>query len=204
MRSMRPFTGAAAPSMRTDKVCPGFSAETWCVPTTPASSSTDRSTTVISSCSALTFSPGSTLRRPITPLIGAVSAASRMPSFEVASAACVDLSWARAESSVARDDSSALAEMNCWRDRPSLAACARSASTTRAWADSTPAERSAARLCRSARSIVPSGWPALTRLPSATDSDSSVPAALARTTAVRGAISEPENSMRSGSAASTG
>jgi len=61
------------------------------VPTTPASSSVDRSTTVSSSCSALTFSPGNTLRLPTTPPIGAVSAASRMPSIEVSSWACADL-----------------------------------------------------------------------------------------------------------------
>ena len=65
-----------------------------------------------------------------------------------------------------------------------------------ACADSMPALRSLMRACRSARSIVPSVWPAFTRLPSAIASDSSVPAALARTIAVRGATSGPVNSMR--------
>ena len=174
------------------------------MPTTPASSSSVRSTTVSNSCSALTFSPGSTLRRPTTPLMGAVSAASRRPTLTVAACACADLTCARAASSVAREVSSAFGEMNFWFARSVFDACARSASLMRALAESTPAARSAARLCRSARSMRPSTCPAFTRLPSATFNVSSVPAALARTMAVRGAINEPENSMRSGIATSCG
>ena len=66
---------------------------------------------------------------------------------------------------------SAVGEMKFCAARPMLAVCWRSASIRLACADSTSAARSAARLCRSARSIAPITWPALTRLPSATLSD---------------------------------
>ena len=121
-----------------------------------------------------------------------------------ASCACADLSCARAASRRACEVCSAVGEMKFCAARPTLAVFWRSASTSVACADSTSAARSAARLCRSARSIAPITWPALTRLPSATLSESSVPAALARTTAVRGATSGPENSIVSGMRASTG
>ena len=170
----------------------------------PASSSDDRSTTVTICCSALTFSPGTTWRLPTMPEIGTDSVASRMPTRIEASCACADLSWARAASRRACDVCSAVGEMKFCAARPTLAVFWRSASTSAACADSTSAARSAARLCISARSITPITWPALTRLPSATLSESSVPAALARTTAVRGATSGPENSSVSGSRAATG
>ena len=85
MRSTRPATPSGRPSTLTETGMPVLSDDTWCVPTTPASSSSRRSTTVSSSCSALTFSPGNTLRLPTMPAIGAASAASRTPSREVAS-----------------------------------------------------------------------------------------------------------------------
>ena len=149
-------------------------------------------------CSALTFSPGTTWRLPTIPGIGTASVASRMPTRVEASCACADLSAARAASTRACEVCSAVGEMKFCAARPTLAVFWRSASTSAACADSTSAARSAARLCRSARSISPITWPALTRLPSTTPSDSSVPAALARTMAVRGATSGPENSSVSG------
>jgi hypothetical protein len=102
------------------------------------------------------------------------------------------------------DVCSAVDEMKFCAARPTLAVCWRSASSSVACADSTIAERSLTRVCRSERSISPIDCPALTRLPSATASDSSVPGALARTTAVRGATSGPENSTTTGIFASTG
>ena len=80
----------------------------------------------------------------------------------------------------------------------------RSACASCARADSSIALRSATRLDSSDRSTLPSSWPAFTRLPSATFSDSSVPAALARTTAVPGATSGPENSTLNGIGPSRG
>ena len=56
----------------------------------------------------------------------------------------------------------------------------------------------------SALSMLPSNWPARTRLPSATASASRVPAVLARTTAVCGATSGPENSIVEGIVTSSG
>ena len=138
------------------------------------------------------------------PEIGTASVASRRPTFDIASCACADFSCARAASRRACDVCSAVGEMKFCAARPTLAVCWRSASSRVACADSTSAARSAARLCRSVRSIAPISWPALTRLPSATVSESSVPAALARMTAVRGATSGPENSIVTGSRASTG
>jgi hypothetical protein len=58
------------------------------------------------------------------------------------------------------------------------------------------AARSARRVATSVPSMVASTCPALTRLPSATASVSNVPPALARTVAVCGATSGPENSIR--------
>ena len=62
----------------------------------------------------------------------------------------------------------------------------------------------ALRLISSARSMWPSGWPALTREPSCTAKPTNVPAALARTIAVSGATSGPENSMVAGIAVHSG
>ena len=132
------------------------------------------------------------------PPIGATSAASRRPTRVVSSAATAAACNARALSSCEREVSSAIAEMNdCWARR-SFDACVRSACASAALAASALAWRSLLRLCNSARSMRPSDWPALTCEPSCTASPTSVPPALARTTAVSGATSGPENSMLPG------
>jgi hypothetical protein len=123
---------------------------------------------------------------------------------ETESCACADLSWARAASSRACEVCSAVEEMKFCAARPTLAVCWRSASSSVAWADSTIAERSLTRVCRSERSISPIDWPALTRLPSPTASDSSVPGALARRPRCAAPPAGPENSTTSGIFASTG
>ena len=106
-------------------------------------------------CSELTFSPGTTCRLPTMPEIGTASVASRMPTRDEASCASADLTAARAASSLACEVWSAVAEMKFCAARPVLAMFWRSASIRLACADSTSAARSAARLCRSARSIAP-------------------------------------------------
>ena len=172
---------------------------------TPGSSSVVRSTTVTICCSALTFSPGTTWRLPTMPEIGTASVASRMPS-----ARRGELRLRRLELRPGGVEAGLRGLQRRRRDevlrgQPLVGRCS-AARPRPAWpaADSTPAARSAARLCRSARSIAPITCPALTRLPSATLSESSVPAALARTMAVRGATSGPENSIVSGMRASFG
>ncbi len=122
----------------------------------------------------------------------------------MSSAAFAASSPARAVSTAARELSSAIGEMKCCAARLSLEASVRSAWLSKARADSRFARRSATRLASSARSIRPSGWPALTRLPSATSSASSVPAARVRTIAVCGATSGPENSTTEGMRARVG
>jgi len=204
MRAMRPATGRATPSTCTSTGMPAAMRPTSWVPTLPASSRRARSTMLKSCCSGLTFSPGTAYRLATMPAMGACRLASRRPTRVVSSAACAALSWARAVSSAERELSSAMVDMNCCAARRSLLACARSACSSVARADSSCAPRSATRLARSASSMRPISCPARTRLPSATSSSSSVPPALARTIAVCGATSAPENSTTPGRRASVG
>ena len=113
MRSSLPATGAATPSTCTSTAMPGRSDETSCVPTLPASSSRARSTIVITFCSMLSFSPGSTWRLATTPEIGATNSASRRLIRLVPSCAWAAANCARADSSAAPLASSAVPEMNC-------------------------------------------------------------------------------------------
>ena len=204
MRSSLPDTGAATPSTCTSTVIPGRSRDTSCVPTLPASSSRARSTIVSTFCSGLSFSPGSTWRFATTPEMGATSSASRRLIRLVPSCICDAVNCARADSSAALLASSAVEEMNCCSARRWFAACWRSAWFNWARADSSAAPRSATLLLSSARSSVPSVCPARTLAPSPTASDSKVPFALARTTAVLGATSGPANSIATGKLVSRG
>ena len=138
------------------------------------------------------------------PEMGASKVPSRRLILVVSSEAWAALRLALAVSIAARELSSAMPEMNCCAARRSLLAWLRSACTRLARIDSRLALRSATRLARSASSMRPSTWPACTRLPSATVSASSVPPALARTMAVCGATSGPENSTTPGRRASVG
>ena len=104
------------------------------------------------------------------PEIGATSAASRTPTREVVELRLrrLELRARGVERAPARS-AAPIGEMKFWLARPTLAACWRSASTSVAPAPTRPAPCArCTRLCSSARSISPSAWPALTRLPSAT------------------------------------
>ena len=204
MRAMRAVTGSSLPSTLTCTVMPGESLPTSCVPTRPASSSLDRSTMVSTCCSAATFSPGSVCRLATMPSIGEISAAWRSSTSLVPSCACADSIWPRADSSCARELSSAVGAMKFCEARPWLALYWRSDCSYMARADSTLALRSATLWRSSSRSSWPSDWPALTRLPSPTVRRSRLPEALARTITVLGATSGPENSIRPGIGAIVG
>ena len=94
-------------------------------------------------CSAATFSPGSVCRLATMPSIGEISAAWRSSTSLVPSCACADSIWPRADSSCARELSSAVGAMKFCEARPWLALYWRSDCSYMARADSTLALRSA-------------------------------------------------------------
>ena len=135
----------------------------------PASSSDARSTIVSTCCSALTFSPGTTWRLPTMPEIGASKRRlARRRRARRASCACADLSWARAASSAGLRGLQRGRRDEVLRRQADVGGVLALGLDQRGLRRLDHRRALATRLCRSARSISPITWPALTRLPSAT------------------------------------